>query len=47
MKTEDKTKCFNCGKKVSLLGFECKCDSVFCKNCRMPEKHQCTFDFKI
>jgi len=27
------------------MGYECKCGYVFCKNHRLPEEHDCTFDF--
>jgi len=39
-------KCFKCSKKVSVLGFKCKCDSTFCKAHRLPEDHDCEYDFK-
>ena len=45
VKQEDKSKCWNCTKKVGLLGYECQCQFTFCKKHRMPEDHQCTFDF--
>ena len=41
----DKSKCWNCAKKTGLLGYDCKCGFIFCKNHRLPEQHQCTFDF--
>jgi len=33
-----------CNKKVDLLGFDCKCGSIFCKLHRHPENHDCDFD---
>ena len=42
---EDKTKCWNCVKKIGLLGFDCKCGYTFCKKHRMPEAHECGYDF--
>jgi len=34
-------------KKVSLIPFNCKCDlKILCVNCKFPEQHNCSFDFK-
>ena len=38
-------KCAMCNKKT-MFTFTCKCDKVFCTKHRMPEEHNCTFDFK-
>ena len=38
--------CFNCQKKVGIQGFLCKCSFTFCKKHRMPESHECAYDFK-
>lgn len=35
-----------CKKKINLMSFTCKCEKVFCTEHRMPEEHQCTFDWK-
>ncbi|XP_054824375.1 zinc finger A20 and AN1 domain-containing stress-associated protein 1-like [Prosopis cineraria] len=40
-------RCSSCDKKVGLGGFTCKCGSTFCGTHRYPEKHECTYDFKI
>jgi len=42
----DKTKCFWCGKKCGLTGFDCRCGYVFCSKCRHAEDHKCDFDHK-
>lgn len=42
----DKSRCHCCQKKVGLLGVECKCTKVFCNLHRLPEEHECTFDYK-
>jgi len=39
-------KCGKCPKKVSLLGYTCKCGLTFCKSHRLPEEHDCEFDFR-
>jgi len=44
-KQADTSKCFQCKKKVGLLGYPCKCGSTFCKLHRLPEEHECDFDF--
>jgi len=38
-------KCFKCVKKVGLLGFQCSCELTFCKFHRLPEDHDCSYDF--
>ena len=41
-----KKKCFKCQKKLGLMPFNCRCDNLFCSKCRLPEVHNCRFDFK-
>ncbi len=36
----------NCNKKLNILCFECKCGLVFCLKHKMPELHNCTFDYR-
>jgi hypothetical protein len=51
MKDEEKTKpklsirCLKCRRKVLFL-VDCHCGNHYCLECRYPEKHECTFDFK-
>ena len=41
------TFCEHCGEKIDLLPFKCKyCGGAFCKEHRLPENHQCTFELK-
>lgn len=40
-------RCLTCNRKVGLTGFKCKCESTFCGTHRYPEKHDCTYDFKV
>ncbi len=42
---KDHKKCWGCEKKVGIRGFKCKCRYTFCKKHRMPEDHECEFDF--
>jgi len=42
----DKTRCWvkDCGKKVGLTGFDCRCGYVFCAKHRYAETHDCDYD---
>jgi predicted nucleic acid binding AN1-type Zn finger protein len=42
-----KNKCFNCKKSLKLINYTCKCNYTFCQKCRLPESHNCTYDFKL
>ena len=35
-----------CIKKLGIMPFVCRCEKEFCAKHRMPETHQCTFDYK-
>ena len=42
-------KCLYCKKRKisSLFSYDCKCGlDKLCQYCKMPEDHQCKFDFK-
>lgn len=39
-------RCTKCNKKLSLVPFGCRCGNLYCNLCRMPESHNCNFDFK-
>jgi hypothetical protein len=42
-----KKKCHKCNKKIGLVtGITCRCSYTFCSQCRYPDEHNCTFDFK-
>jgi len=43
---KETNKCNKCCKKVGILGYKCKCESTFCKTHRLPEDHDCEFDFR-
>ena len=38
--------CKMCKKKVGIIGFECRCRSMFCGKHRFLEKQECNFDYK-
>lgn len=34
-------------RKVGIMAFSCKCNyKNLCKNCRLPEQHNCSYDYK-
>ena len=37
---------FGCGKKLGLLPNLCRCDKAFCFKHRLPETHECKYDYK-
>ncbi|KAJ8458437.1 hypothetical protein OPV22_031363 [Ensete ventricosum] len=40
-------RCGRCKKKVRLCArFKCRCGSTFCAAHRLPETHECAFDYK-
>lgn len=39
------TRCLVCRQKTIIL-VDCHCGKHTCLNCRYPEKHDCTYDFK-
>ncbi|KAG5181253.1 hypothetical protein JKP88DRAFT_215153 [Tribonema minus] len=43
---KNRSRCYNCSKKVGLTGLECKCGYVFCSKHRYPEEHSCSYDFR-
>ncbi len=43
----DLAHCWNCKRKVGLLGFKCKCSYIFCSKHRHSDQHDCEYDFKM
>jgi len=43
---KETNKCNKCARKVGIHGHKCKCDSTFCKAHRLPEDHDCEYDFR-
>jgi len=39
-------KCHNCKKKSHVL-IECKCGSKVCLKCKVPEDHNCSYDYQF
>jgi len=36
----------NCKKKLKLTDMPCRCQKCFCAKHRLPEQHDCSFNFK-
>lgn len=36
----------NCNHKIKLTSFACKCGNIFCNFHRLPEQHNCVYDYK-
>uniref|UniRef100_A0ACD5VQA9 Uncharacterized protein n=1 Tax=Avena sativa TaxID=4498 RepID=A0ACD5VQA9_AVESA len=41
-----KSRCAACGRKVGLMGFECRCGGVFCGEHRYSDRHSCGYDYR-
>ena len=43
-----KKKCGHCKGKLGIVNYDCKCSTIhrFCTKCRLPEYHNCQYDFK-
>lgn len=41
-----KSKCNYCGKKLGLIEYDCRCGKKFCIKHRMPEEHNCEYNYK-
>ena len=35
-----------CKRKTGLTATKCRCDNTFCPKHRLPEKHNCSHDFR-
>ena len=36
----------DCNRKIKLTDFPCKCEKLFCKFHKLPEQHECEYDYK-
>ena len=41
-----KRKCVICKKKLGLLDFGCRCGNLYCSIHRLPEQHNCSFNYE-
>lgn len=37
----------NCNKKIRISDIKCKCEFIFCSLHRLPETHECIFNYKL
>ena len=35
-----------CNKKLNLVPYTCRCEKMFCSKHRLPETHNCNYDYK-
>jgi len=35
-----------CKKRLRITDVKCRCENMYCKKHRLPETHECTFDYK-
>merc|ERR1712193_322954 len=45
-KKKKKNRCQVCNTKLGMMSFDCRCEGLFCAKHRLPDDHECTFDFK-
>jgi AN1-like Zinc finger len=43
--SSSKSGCAKCRRKT-MMTIKCKCEKTFCFECRYPEDHECSFDFR-
>ena len=36
----------DCNIKLKLTDYQCKCGNIFCNLHRLPEQHNCSYDYK-
>jgi len=43
------TKCpeTNCCKRIKLTDLSCRCGNTYCSTHRLPETHDCSYNFKL
>jgi len=46
IRQKNKTRCWQCNKKIGITGIDCKCGFIFCGIHRYPAEHACQFDHK-
>lgn len=45
VKQPDPLICWLCTKRAGIMAYKCKCEYTYCKKHRLPENHNCEFDF--
>jgi len=46
LKQANKKRCWQCKRKVGIVGIECRCGYIFCGKHRYADEHDCIFDHK-
>jgi len=46
LRQKNKTRCWQCNKKVGITGIDCRCGFIFCGTHRYAAEHNCQFDHK-
>ena len=36
----------NCTKRIKLSDYACKCGNIYCKVHKLPENHECKYDYR-
>ena len=36
-----------CKRNIPIIEWKCKCEGKFCTKHRLPEKHNCTWNYKL
>ncbi|OXB71457.1 UNVERIFIED_CONTAM: hypothetical protein H355_007988 [Colinus virginianus] len=39
-------RCWQCNRKIGLVGFQCRCGYYYCGEHRYADRHACAFDYK-
>ena len=44
---QSKCNAIGCNKKLGLILNICRCEKVYCAKHRLPETHNCSYDYKL
>lgn len=44
--TTRKNRCPCCEKRLALTDYDCRCGTRYCSAHRLPEAHNCSYDFR-
>jgi len=46
LKQKHKNRCWQCKRKIGIVGIQCRCGYIFCGKHRYAQEHNCTFDHR-
>lgn len=46
LKQKHKNRCWQCKRKIGIVGIECRCGYIFCGKHRYAQEHKCTYDHR-